>query len=68
VTELEVIGGTYDGFKHTIEMEPCTEKNYEAFYPAYPEQKERIDRHKAANQFFCPNAFDLNFYGQYFSA
>lgn len=37
VTELEVIGGTYAGFKHTIEMEPCTDKNFEAFHPAHPD-------------------------------
>jgi hypothetical protein len=48
VTDLEVIGGTYDGFKHTIDMLPCSEKDFEAFYPSHPLQKEVIEKHKAA--------------------
>lgn len=44
-------------------MEPCTDKNFDSFNPPHPDQKVIIDKHKAAKQFFCPNAFDLNFYG-----
>ena len=55
-------GGPDDGKFHNIEMHPCSDTTF------YTESGiEAIDKvtkaHLAVPQFFCPNAFDMSFYG-----
>ena len=58
--EYQIEGGADDGFVFPIDMVPCTDEDWNNFYEPYSSHAASIAAHRAANQFFCPEAFDLS--------
>ena len=64
--EYEVTGGPDDGLVFPITMRECDEDlDWPKFYEFNPAQKDVIEAHKKANQFFCPKTFDLSVYNTF---
>jgi len=62
--DYEIIGGPEDGkvFEYTIKR--CEEAELARFHPLDKVGEKTIQAHIDANQFFCPDHFDLSFYGK----
>ena len=58
--QYQIEGGPDDGFVFPIDMVPCTDEDWANFYEPYPSHAASIAAHKAAGQFYCPDAFDLS--------
>jgi len=57
-----IVGGDDDGKIFNIGMAPCSD--YDFYKESGTETIDRVAKdHMAANQFFCPSAFDMSFYG-----
>jgi len=46
-------------------MVPCRDQDWSKFYPSYASDADSIAKHKEAEQFWCPDAFDLSIYNKH---
>ncbi len=46
-------------------MIPCSEQIWKKFYPSYASDADAIAARYQANQFWCPDAFDLSIYNKF---
>lgn len=59
-------GGPDAGLVFPITMRKCDEDlDWSKFYQFNDAQKDVIQAHKSANQFFCPKTFDLSVYNTF---
>ena len=59
----KITGGPDDGKSFDIGVRNCTTEDLNQLFAFDPADADVIKAHVDANQFFCPKAFDLSFYG-----